>query len=312
MLPCDLKSFQANETNGTFRKVCCVSPDTIDADFMDLDTCHATRVNSYLSQPIYSLHDPVREILCLLRLKNLFKDQTHELFPVVSAYELLTESRQYAITMDLVACGSLAAFYNIGEWNDELLMQDSVQGSKVQKLSVLIRILYALYALNYVADIAHNDLSSHNILMDRTEHLFVKLLFENPHGVTQSVVVPTYGVKPILCDFGTATQFSTTVKPMDDFDEVKYYLNGTIPPCNREVRSDAAEDVTFLLHVYQRLMEEDPLCTEGAMENNTYTIHAESALSRKYGWNRTASIVVYTLCGVLLLGVPMIIYLSWG
>eukprot|EP01032_Pedospumella_encystans_P018809 gene18809-21403_t len=174
--------------------------------------------------------------------------------------------------MSLAKLGSLKEYYDLNEENDGQLLLESVPGDRLQKLSVLVRIVFAVYSLNFIADIGHNDLSVTNILMDTTEHAFVRLRFHGANSVIQSIVVPTDGVKPIVCDFGMSTQFSTTYHPMDDFDLIKYNASGIIPPLNRTERVKAAEVIELLYHLHQMLLTDDPLCTAAASVLNTHTV----------------------------------------
>ena len=152
----------------------------------DLSGWKESKVRRYLSRPLNTRHDPIREVLCLQRLKNVFKEQIIELFPVTMNHELDEEATTFSITTNLARLGTLAEFYCLDESNDDILMLDTVPGDKKKKLSVLIRIVFSVYALNFVADTAHNDLNLDNILMDSTEHAFVKMVFLDANSIVQT------------------------------------------------------------------------------------------------------------------------------
>lgn len=279
--PREERSFTKDEKSGTFRKVCSVVAEQTTAGILILNDCSFSKAARYLAKPLVSQHDPIREVLCLMKLRKAFGEQAKEMFPILRTYGLCEGASTFEVTISLARLDSMSKFYGLNEENDGGLLLDSVPGAKVKKLSVLIRLTFALYALNFVADIAHNDLSTENILMDTTEHTFVKLVYLDANGVTQSVVLPTYGIKPLICDFGMATQFSSTYHCMDDFEEVKYYFDGTVPTLMRQERVKAAEVTGFLSHLHGLLMQEDPLCTTGANDSNICTIDATNTIQRQ-------------------------------
>lgn len=268
--PREERIFTKDEVSSTFRKVCSLKVKQGQEELIYLDKWSDTEVMS-LAQPIRLQHDHIREVLCLQKLKNVFGDNVGELFPVLREYGLC-EGSNFALTMSLAKLRSLKEYCELNEENDGQLLLESVPGDRLQKLSVLVRIVFAVYSLNFIADIGHNDLGVTNILMDTTEHAFVRFRFHDANNVIQSIVVPTYGVKPIICDFGMSTQFSTTYHPMDDFDLIKYNASGIIPPLNRTERVKAAEVIDLLYHLHQMLLTDDPLCTATASALNTYTV----------------------------------------
>lgn len=263
--PREAIEFVCDDQLGTFTKICCFP------EHQWIDNWDICRKYCYIDSSCTSRHDPIREIITYKILESTIGNKSCELFPSFISWRVLETCSKCEMTLRKATLGTVSDYFRLNQSEEDILLHNSVAGTTRFKLSIGIRLLCGVYALNFVADIAHNDLDACNMLLDTTDFTFLRVKFIDSGGVRRSVVVPTFGVKPLICDFGMATRSSTTFNLIDDYDQVMVLLDGTLPNWKYKapVRTSPGVVATAILRFHCLLMEEDPMCTATATSNNT-------------------------------------------
>jgi len=236
-----------------------------------------TQLN-YMERPCVKIHDPVREVITYSILSRVFPVYRTELFASLISYKLIESSAKLEITMRLAKFGNMEEHYQMDQEPDKGLFDNSV-GSLPEKLSVGIRLFFCVYALNYIADIANNDLNPRNVLLDSTVFEYAQIQYLSEQGELRVMVLPTYGIKPLICDFGMATRNSTTFREINDFEDVLMTLENTIPVWKKfPVKTPRRTVLSVCERLYRQLLELDSQCTAGATQSNTCVLDLTHAV----------------------------------
>lgn len=155
-----------------------------------------------------------------------------------------------------------------------MILNSSAPGLAQQKLSISVRLLFGIYALNYIADIAHNDLLPNNVLLDFSAHAFQKICYTSTDGTVKSMIVPSYGIKPLICDFGMATRCSSTFNMTDDYELAMIHIDGAMPDWYNKPLERTKRGVVIATceRLAGQLMSLDPQCTADATDCNTIVL----------------------------------------
>lgn len=159
------------------------------------------------------------EYACLRRINGLLARWPH--FPV--AYELLyrTNDDTRHKNDDDDECVFEAQLYMSRVTNAKSLMRfikDRRVDAKIS-LGVVFQTMAAIEALHRVCRLAHNDLTTCNVLVDRTD---ADVYVYNFDGGRRRVELPTYGYQPVVVDYGLAVADSS--RPLSHWPLTTYSL----------------------------------------------------------------------------------------
>ena len=246
-------------------------------DSLEMWSCD-TQLN-YLSRPCTKVHDPVREIISYSILSRVVPSIRTELFTTLISWNLVESSAKLEITMRLAKFGNMEEHYHMDKAPDKGLFDNVLVGSRQERLSVGIRLLFGVYALNYIADIANNDLNPRNVLLDITCFEYAQIQYLSEEGELRMMVLPTYGIKPIICDFGMATRNSSTFREIDDFEDVLMTLENTIPAWKGiPVKTHRSTVLSVCERLHRQLLELDSQCTAAATQANMCVLDLTGAV----------------------------------
>jgi hypothetical protein len=83
------------------------------------------------------------------------------------------------------------------------------------KLSLALRIMIGIYILNSEIGIAHGYLVDNNILISTCDQEYVIYHLKDK----EPIKVPTYGIKPMIIDFGRSCDLNEDLSIIYDFDK---------------------------------------------------------------------------------------------
>lgn len=220
-----------------------------------LDKFLSTSKNSsltYLRGRTNVQHDPIREYFALLILQKLLDNNICDSIPKL--YLFSTGENVCCIEMEQATMGSLHHYFDFD--NDETIYHPFLFKDEkliTLKLSITVRLLIALYSINEICGIAHNDLHSENVILTHCNYSVARIkYFDENKGAVQVLEIPTFGIRPIICDFGKATTYDTP-HVLDDYSRMMSFIDGRHPYQRREHRTVPSTILAQAVEYYHRL-----------------------------------------------------------
>lgn len=270
------KEFIVDVEKRVFKKECDVEPSMVEFihSFVASVGSYETKVKlSYISKPITTYHDVVRELCALSITQSLERNYVCDSIVKVVDWKLHKKTHKCTLSLQLASFGNLYDYCGLdSDVPTSYIMHDTIEGKIEVKFSFIIRLLFTVYALNVIADISHNDLGTKNILVETCDYQFVRICFHRGNSL-ESVLVPTFGVKLLVCDFGMASRFSSAENPWSDYDFILHTFEGR--NINKSVEEDQptwrvpSDTISTALHYYEQLLRMDAEFAVNATETNT-------------------------------------------
>lgn len=195
-------TFVADNKSGTFTKTCRFH--VRDFPKLDLDT------------PLSSAQqdNPYREYYALKKLQLLLEHNVSDGVPKLLSWKVAPGLT--TLTMELAVKGPLADYFSVRDPEDpnNYILHHSIPGPMEQKLSLLIRCLVTLY-LFAMMDIKNNDLHVYNVVIGTCDYDYADIKYGNNEA--DRMIIPTYGIRPMIVDVGRATaRIKTNPMGLDD------------------------------------------------------------------------------------------------
>jgi len=268
------KEFSVDEEKHVFTKVCDIEQSAI-TFLKSFGNPEETKAKlSYLDRPVTKYHDVVREICALSLAQNLKRIYVCDSIVSVVKWRADEETEKCELSLQLASLGNLYEYCGLdSDLSTSYIMHESIDGRTEAKYSFIIRLLFTAYALNFIADISHNDLGTCNILMEACEYAFVLICFHNG-STLDSILVPSFGVKLIVCDFGMSSRFTTAENQWSDYDFIMHCFEGLElgkhynEHCPTSIISSVIIDTALLYH--NKLRQIEPRFASAANKNNTF------------------------------------------
>jgi hypothetical protein len=201
-------------------------------------------------------HDPVRELWASRAAHRLVRAGRVDCFPQLYSVSRTWWSGRLQMYMELATCGDVGAFVALhGASND--VTRAGLLGCGIDRqvaLSLSIRIFIAVYAMGSLLHLAHNDIFAENVLVTDCAAAVVTYTLP-PHGGLPSaeLTLPTYGVRPLLSDFGLCCKLSH-----DDWDCSPAFIDDVTKAAALVYGCFSYEHVTCLQEVRTRAARLDP------------------------------------------------------
>ena len=270
------KEFSVDVSRHVFKKECDVEPSMAEflQSFIGRTGPYETKVKlAHISKPVTKYHDSVRELCALSIAQKLKRSYVCDSIIELIEWKLNKETHKCILSLHLASLGNLYDYCGLDlDISTSYIMHESIEGEPEVKYSFIIRLLFTVYALNNIADISHNDLGTKNILVETCEYKFIRVCFYKGKTL-ESILVPTFGVKLLICDFGMASRFSSAENPWSDYDFILHCFEGR--NINQSVDNESpawrvpSDTISTALHYYEQLRKIDPEFANSADETNT-------------------------------------------
>jgi len=215
-------------------------------------------MDNVLNEKLGSLNEPLREIAVYLAIQRNKLDNTL-FYPKMINYEM--NANHAILRLENAHYGMINAFLEsrFSIHDDTPVIFTPNQGLPNEIAASLgIRLCLSLFTLNGILNIAHNDMARENILVQTCPYdvieYRIKMLLK-----TLVLRIPTFGVSPMICDFGRATTFSANLdQGMDDFTALLIAFNHVLPNVIPK-QTNPLEILRYAKHMYK-----------GAFKNNSH------------------------------------------
>lgn len=268
------KEFLVDNERQVFTKVCDVEQSAI-AFLKSYANSQETKMKlAYLATPVKKYHDVAREMCALSIAQSLKRNYVCDSIVSIVSWEADEETEKCDLSLQLASLGNLYEYCELdSDLHTSYIMHESIDGKPEVKYSFIIRLLFTAYALNFIADISHNDLGTRNILMETCEYAFVLICFHNGTKL-ESILVPSFGVKLIVCDFGMSSRFTTAENQWSDYDFIMHCFEGQELGKHHDEKCPTHKIPSVIintaLYYHDKLSQLEPSYASTASRYNTY------------------------------------------
>lgn len=268
------KDFVIDEGKQLFTKICDIHRSAV-AILKSCSISDETNMRfAYIATPVTKYHDVVREICALSLAQNLKRTYVCDSIVSIVNWKVDENNEKCQLSLELASLGNLYEYCELdSDQPTSYIMHESIGGNPEVKCSFIVRLLFTAYALNFIADISHNDLGTRNILVENCEYKFVLICFHQGTDV-QSILVPSFGVKLVVCDFGMSSRFSTAENQWSDYDFIMHCFEGHELGKHLHDQSPtitvSSKIVGTALYYHDKLCNIDQQFTSTADKHNTY------------------------------------------
>lgn len=175
---------------------------TVDKSHMDRYLYLKKIEKKYLEHTV--LPNPLSEIFALKTLRKI-KHST-DAIPELERYNIDKVKLTCEIYTKQIKIDTLDDYFDLFSitMSKKCILQTNNTVSDDLKYSIIIRMLSAIYSINNLSNIYHNNINGQNIIISTCE--YDKIAIKYIHNDEENtMILNTHGFKPMICDFDHAT-----------------------------------------------------------------------------------------------------------